>query len=200
MLTLILISFIASYFFLFLFWYRLRDDYMRHQIFTTGFYTLTGLLCGIALAFYIKPEFWFWTGLASSLAGLGIGIYRFKLRLLEVFEAYEIGMLFLLQCAFFYHAINQKNILSLFGVAVILVLFILFIFFHKRYKRIQWYRSGKVGFAGIVIAGLFFLIRAVIALTPLPMLSLGGALDAILSAFLAFLFFLRLFTLAREKI
>src|SRR4030042_5727608 len=181
--------------FLFLSWRRLKEDYTSAIIFSFSFLllafialgSLIGILLGRSLAasnIFNPQGLWFWGAFIFGSIGFAIcfftprGLAHFRMRLLETLEAVGLGFIFLFFCISF-----GKSIL--FSVAVgILIPF--FFVINARYKSFSWYTSGKVGFAGLAVLGIFFLIRAIVALIDPTMISFIGKLDAILSSVVAF--------------
>src|SRR3990172_6889157 len=189
MLIKIVLSILSVYVFLYLFWQRLKEDYARNQIFTTSFYLLFGMALGYMLARSFAHAWWFWLSLAGSILGIVIGILRFKLRVFETFEAGLLGGLVFLGTVYLYDWVIYIKLSSAVGFVIILALFVLFLILDKHYKRFTWYKSGKVGFTGLSITGIFFLIRTLVALKYPNVLFFAGSYDSLISGTLAFISF-----------
>ena len=198
MLIKIIFAIFSVIIFLFLFWKRLKRDYEDDKIFTVSFYVLFGMLLGYLLSVYIAYDWWFWSAFFGSLTGLSIGIYRFKLRVFEVIESWAFSSLALLGLTFLYDWYANINVFSGYALLIISVLLFGFFFLDRHYKNFSWYRSGRIGFSGVTILGLFFIIRAAVATTSVGVVSFVGKSDAIVSSAFAFLAFLALFNLARK--
>lgn len=185
--------------FLFVFWKKLREDYPPRKIFTASFY----ILVGIGLASFLSSKFfstwWFWTDLAGIFLGFTLGILRFKFRFFESLEALIVGILPWLSLVFLADSIVNSSIVSLIGFIVILLVIVLYLFLDVHYKKFTWYKSGKVGFAGLTTLGVLFLIRAGIATSFPFVLSFLGSIDSIVSGMIAFTSFLLIFNLARQE-
>lgn len=186
--------------FLFIFWRRLREDYVPGMIFTTSFYILTGVFAGILFSFYFISDWWFWLSILGFALGLGLGVLRFRLRFFETLDALVPGGFFWLSMHYLKDSISSSDLPSLIAFAVLFVLMVLFFILDGRYKRFSWYKSGRIGFAGLTMLGVFFLIRAVIAATFPHVLSFVGTTDIIVSSTFAFFAFLSVFNLARQQI
>lgn len=197
MLIRIFITALGASLFLFLFWRRLKEDYTQNQIFTTGFYTLFGIALGSVVSDNFFPSWWFWTVFLGSLFGVLLGVLRFQLRILEALDAFIFAELPLIGIVFLYSFIKSSDIISAIGVVFILTLISLFIFFDAHYKRFSWYRSGKVGFSGFTVMGIFFLTRALIAAYSSDVISFVGSKEVVLSAVMSFTAFLVVFNIAR---
>lgn len=199
MISEILLDFLGIIFFLFLFWKKLKEDYISYQIFNTAFYVIISILLADLLAYKLLPSWWFWIVFIGIIAGLLLGIFRYRLRVFETIEAATISLLPLYGLIFVSDIIKSFNLASLLGVFVILGFIILFFIFDKHYKKFSWYKSGRIGFSGLTILGLFFLIRAIVAASFPFVLSFGGKHDIFLSAIVAFASFLAVFNLAEIK-
>jgi hypothetical protein len=192
--------FLGSLLFLFLFWRRLKEDYVDEIIFTTAFSILLGSAVGLVFSINYYHDWWFWFGFLGSLLGLCWGIYRFKLKVFEAIEAFVAGCLPLYGLVMLVDWVRRANAYSGIGFFIVLALFALFLFLGRHYKNFHWYRSGKIGFSGLTTLGLFFLTRTAIATFSFDVLSFVGQSDAILSGILAFGCFLAIFNLARREI
>ena len=128
-----------------------------------------------------------------------LAIFRFKLRIFEVVESGVLGSLSLLSLVYLYALLENGDILAGSGILICIALIILFIYFDKHYKYFTWYKSGRIGFSGLTILGLFFLIRAAVALFFSDMISFVSGYEAVLSGVLAFVSFLTVFNLAKAK-
>jgi len=193
----IIITIIGALLFLFVFWRRLKEDYTQGQIFSTGFYMILLLSLGYFIAKFILPAWWFWFVLLGLSGGLIVGVLRFQLRIFEVIEAATLGSITWLWVMAVYNFITNAHLESLLIATGLLLLFSLFFYFDSHYKSFVWYRSGRVGFSGLMILGIFFLVRAGIAAYFPTMISFVGKSDIIVSAVFSFVAFLGVFSLAR---
>ena len=184
--------------FLFLFWKRLKEDYVSGQIFNAAFYMLLGIFLGKILATKFFPDWWFWASFFGALVGVFAGVARFKLRILETFEAATLGLLPWIGLVFLREAIKTSSPNSFFASLVIFGLILLFFFFDSRYKKFTWYKSGRIGFSGLMVVGIFFLTRAAIAPIVPDVISFAGKYEAFFSGIFAFTSFLLVFNLARR--
>lgn len=186
--------------FLFLFWQRLKEDYTRNQIFTLGISSLLALYLGGAiglLASSLTPTpifnpngIWFWSGILLSITVLLLFVFKFKMRIYEVLEGYVLGLIslgFLWSTMFF-----------LPGILIFLILGVVFFIVDLKYKEFSWYKSGKMGLAGLTCLALFFILRAAIAVVNPNVVSFIGRVDAIVSAVVAFSLFLSVYNLSEK--
>jgi len=186
--------------FLFIFWKRLKEDYISNQIFSSAFMVLSGLLIAKLITTYYLAAWWFWLSILSVSVALFLAIKRYRLRVFETLEAVVLSLLPWLSLLFLADSILSSSSLSLGGSILIALLIILFFVFDKHYKRFTWYKSGRVGFTGLTILGLFFLIRAFVALNFHNVLSFSGKNEVYFSVVLAFSSLLILFNLSRQKV
>lgn len=184
--------------FLFSLWKKLREDYIPSFIFSLGFYILFLLFSTYVLAIEFQPGYVFWFCFLGIAAASSAAIYRFKMRRFEVIEAVVLSSLpLLLSLSIHQYIVTARR--EWIGIVLFMVgLLALYFFLDMHYKKFTWYKSGRVGFTGLVILGIFFLARAVIALLSPSVLSLVRG-DAVISGIIAFLSFLSLFKLSRES-
>lgn len=195
----IIFLFLSIFLFLYSFWKRLKEDYPPNLIFTTAFYCFGGVILAYGVSFYFLPTWWFWGSFVGLSLGLTLGIIRFKLKVFEVIEAVVISIYPALSFIFIYDAITYLSVVSLASVLFIIGLIILFYFVDSRYKRFIWYKSGRVGFSGLVVLGIFFSARAVVAVRFVDVLSFVGAAEPFLSTSAALVCFLSVYYLSRKK-
>jgi len=183
--------------FLFIYWKRLKEDYSSSMVFTSGLYVILGIGIFGAIASRFLPVWWFWFDMLGVAVGLGLSILRYKLRFFETLEALTVALIPWFSFVFLINSIQTSSLVSLVGFIIMLLLLVSFYYFDARYKRFVWYRSGRIGFSGLTILGVFFLIRSLVAVFLSDVLSFVGTLDVLLSAVLAFSAFLAVFNLAR---
>jgi hypothetical protein len=161
---------------------------------------LIGFLAFYFLAFSLLFKYWFWLGFVGIGVGLAIGIKRFHLKAYEAMEAVVCGILIWLALVFLNDSVANSSIFSFAGFAAVIAIVGIYYFLDGHYHNFAWYKSGKIGFAGLTSAGIFFLARAVVAgLFPF-VLSFSGKYELYLSAIASFIFFLLTYNLARTKI
>lgn len=189
---------IASISFLFIFWKKLKDDYVQNQIFSSGFYSLIGITVGALLSFYFFQQWWFWLGFAGLMLGMCIGVIRYSLRFFELLEAVVAGGIIVFFELLLFRLLLNPGLVLGFAVITVFLIYILYLLLNRHYKKFTWYASGRVGFSGLVSLGIFFLIRSLVAVYLPDMLSFVGNYESILSGVSAFISFLLLFNLSRN--
>lgn len=193
-----ILSMVAALSFLYFFWKKLKDDYSAYQVFSVGFYSLVGLFIGFLISKFYLQSFWFWLPMVGSSLGLVYGINHFKLNFFESFEGWVIGTLSIITIENLNKLIWNFDFFNIINFLVALSLILIFFYINRRYKRYVWYRSGKVGFSGLLIAGLYFVFQA-------SFLMISGIMnqvkifEAILFGLFAIGSFLTLFILAKNK-
>jgi hypothetical protein len=178
----------------------MKEDYVSKMIFTTSFYIIIGIFLGKIAAFYFFPQWWFWTSLLGLALGFSIGVLRFKLKVFESIDALNPGIIIWVSLYFLLNATLFSNLTSFWVFLNLIVLVSLYYVLDKHYKSFSWYRSGRIGFSGLTVLGIFFLSRAAVAATFPNVLSFVGTADIIISAVIAFCSFLVLFNLSKSKI
>ena len=101
---------------------------------------------------------------------------------------------------FLQDVIINRSWFSLSVFIFIIITITLYLFLSKQYKRFRWYKSGKVGFAGLTTLGFIFLVRGLTALWVPFMLSFVGVMDAFISVIISVVAFGMVYNLSRSKI
>lgn len=199
MLASILVSLIGILVFLFIFWRRLKEDYSTDIVFSSVFIIVFTCLAGGFISLKFFPEWWFWGATFGIILGFTIAALRFSLRFYETVEAVVLGLFPWLIVLFITDSVRNSSLFSILYSVTIIAELVLFNYLEENYKNFTWYKSGRAGFSGLTILGIFFIIRAVIALFSPFVLSFVGKTDAILSGVSAFIVFLLLFNLSKVQ-
>jgi len=199
MLANLIVTVLAILVFLFLFWKRLKEDYAAEIIFKAATYILVGIGTGGAVAAKFFPMWFFWTSITGGAVGLSFAILRFRVKFYETLEAFIIASLPWLGLLFLKDSVVRSSLSSFLAFIVILIMVFISYYLDTHYKRFIWYRSGKIGFAGLSVAVMFFLVRTAIAIFKVTMLSFVGSSEAVISGMMALVSFLLLFNLGRVK-
>ena len=197
MLANIVTSVLGVLLFLFIFWKRLKEDYISEIIFKSAFYILVGLAIAYSLSFYFLPAWFLWVSFAGSLLGLLFGIFTLRVRFYETLEALIISFLPWLSLLFLGDSVSNSSLSSFLAFVITLIMIFVSYWFSDHYKDFTWYKSGKIGFAGLATLALILVIRSVIAIFGIHVLSFVRQ-DAIVSGALAFISFLMIFNLGRN--
>ncbi|HET7099097.1 MAG TPA: hypothetical protein VFI61_02600 [Patescibacteria group bacterium] len=195
----ILISIFGILIFLFIFWKRLKDDYASEIIFRSAFNILLSVGVASLLSFKFFPTWFLWAQFLGCIAGLGISYWQLNIRLYETLEAQTIAFLPWIAFIFLKDSVAGSNLASFIGFLAILIVIFIYYYFDSHYKNFTWYKSGKIGFAGLATLAFVFVIRSVLALTGISVLSFVGKYEAIVSGVSAFISFLLIYNLSRES-
>lgn len=210
-LMLIIASIVGFIVFMFFSWRRLKDDYASSQIFSTSFYILIGVLAGFSISrffltqrLYPMPYFnpdglWSWGSFLGFVVGFFVGIRRFGLKFFESIESFGISALFWYAIVMFFYSVFLSNYYLLMHFGFVVFLIFAFFILDTRYKTFTWYRSGRVGLAGLLIFSIYFLIRAIVAMVMPSMISFVGRIDSLISASVSFVIFLLIYNLSMEQ-
>ena len=199
MLVKLALGFLGIILFLFIFWKKLREDYSSEIIFQTAITSLVGLGLGLVVSGIILPAWFFWLGFLGAVVGLSLMLARFKLKFFETFEGFTLASIPMVTLMFFRDSISHSSLNSFLAFVACLILIFLAYWVDLNYKSFTWYKSGKIGFTGLFIAFLFFLIRTVIAILRLPVVSLVGTLEGVVSGLVALAFLGLLIKLGRKQ-
>ncbi len=200
MLANIVISFFGAIVFLFIFWKFLKEDYVSEIIFKLAFYILVGQLILYLLSFRFFPQWFLWASFGGSLLGLSFGIFTLRVRFYEALEALVVAFLPWIALMFLGDSVINSSLISFLSFVATLVIVFLSYWLGDHYKDFAWYKSGKIGFAGLATLAVIFLTRSTIAIFGIHVLSfVGQRYEAIVSATLAFICFLLIFNLGRDQ-
>lgn len=191
----IIANLFGSLFFMFFLWKRLKEDYHFERIFNLGVYVLSGVLIGAVISLRYFGNYWFWICLAMVLVTYLIGRYRQKIRFFESFESVIAGFIPWLGLIFISDSVMNASLSSFLAFWVMLCLLVLFFFIDSKYRRVSWYRSGKVGIAGVLTGFLFFVVRAGFSVTGYSAISFAPMLEPVISGLTAFVFVILLYKL-----
>lgn len=200
---LILPPLLGGILFLFIFWKRLREDYSSELIFNSGTIFVLLIIAGfflfrlaaglIAETPIFNPNgLWFWGSIGGFLLAFLLSLKKFKLRAVETFEAAAIASLCWLLLVYASNLVWPS-------FALVLILLAVFYQLERNYKRFSWYKSGRKGFSGQAVVGIFFLYRFVAALVSPSSFSLLGRVELIPSAAATFLLLFSLYNLSESK-
>ena len=192
------INILGLFIFLFVFWRKLKEDYVSEIIFSASVFILLGLLAGFIISLKFFPSFIFWSEFIGILLGLALSVLRLKLRVYETLEAAVISFLPWFGIYFLHDSVDNSSLISFIAFGVVLALILAYYFFDLKYKNFSWYRSGRVGFSGLATLGLFFLVRSAVAIFTDNVLSFGGSMEPFISGAFAFISFVAIFNLGRQ--
>jgi len=196
----ILANILGVFVFLFVFWKRLREDYSSEIIFKTAFYIFIGILIGFLISLKFIPAASFWLAFIGAALGLGFAILRLKVKFYETFEALAVSSFPWISFIFLLDSVIHSSLSSFLGFVAILIFVFISYFLDTHYKNFTWYKSGKIGFAGLLTLGLFFMVRSVLAIFTIHMLSFVGLrVEAAVSGVTALICFVLLFNLGRTE-
>lgn len=188
MLQTLLSSVLGILIFLFIFWKRLKDDYSSQIIFTVSTYIILGILVGSLISSRFFADWYLWAGFVGAILGLIFGMLRFRVKFFESFESVVISCLPWAAFTFLMDSVSESSLSSF--LTFLAVLFVIFVFYYldTHYREFTWYKSGKVGFAGMVTLIVIFVTRFAVSLAGISVISFvdkyevwvsgGGALVA----------------------
>lgn len=187
----VIANFLGLFLFFFLLWKRLKDDYSYEKIFNLAVIILIGLLVSFLFSQKFLTGFWFWIEVVGIVLGFIFGIKSQKIKFIESFEGLVIGLLPWLGFYYLSDAILNYNLISFLYFWLTAISIFLFFFLDSQYKKFTWYKSGRVGFSGILTLAVFFILRAG--------LFYNKIIEVCLSGTISFALFLLLYNLAKSK-
>lgn len=194
----IIVSTIVVLLYLYFFWRKLREDYESKVIFSTAFLILLGVCLGVVLSFSFNIYYWYWLIFTIALSTLVVSAILFKIKIFEALDGLVLALLPLQVAMFFVDFIEGMTIYGLVPLVFAFLLLPLYFVTSRYYKRILWYRSGKVGFTGLAVLGVNFSLRSVAYFLG-GVLSLTDINDLYLSLAVALLGFAGIIYLAKSN-
>lgn len=189
-----LLVFLSLFFYLFFLWKYLRDDYDTNKVFTFGFTTFISCVAALIIASLIV-NFWFYVGIVVYGFITFLLFRKFGFRFFELLEAATPGYLFFLSTMYLRGVINNGESWNYALLVISLVVLLLFFVIKKHYKKFNWYKSGRLGFASMFSLGTIFFARSVSEVVAEGAISNIGVVGFIPSAILSFLAFFSLYNL-----
>lgn len=184
---------------LYLFWKILKADYHHEKIFNLAFLIIISIFFVSAINFYFPNNFWLWSDLTAATVVFLITIKRQKMKFFETFDAMIISLLPWIGFVYLSDAISKSSLTSFLAFWMTLVCIFIYFFTSSNYRSFIWYKSGRVGFAGVVTAVIYFLIRFVISFFYPNIISMSGKFEVYLSLSAALLFGVLLYNLFRKN-
>lgn len=161
---------------LFIFWKLLRDDYEDGDIFALWFVSLFGGVLGWVLTGFLFPNDALAGGIIFAFVFGFLRAKRLKMNLVEIFEAGLPALLLFLTFFLVSKILGgfSSGLVAEFLLAILALA--LFAFLKTRYRRFLWYPSGKVGFASLATAAVYFLLGGLVAILSPRVLSFNRVL------------------------
>lgn len=180
-------------FFSFILWRKLKEDYPSERIFLVTLVLLGVGVLSLGVSSWVLidrlpfRDFSFWV---LAIFNVLFGIYVIKKLEFKFFEFTDalapswLWLIFFFSLAGFLQ--DWKNFAGLSYPAGALLSFFTYHFLLSKYRRFSWYPSGKVGFAGFASLGVYFLLRAGVAIYSATLLLFKGGIFEILANLFAF--------------
>ncbi len=193
----LLFGIIGFILFQFIFWKRLKEDYSSELIFSVSFLSSIVWFSSKYLFTRLLPNYWFWLSFTVALLVFVLVVQKLKMRFYETLEAFIISVLSYLIVFFLHDAVVNESIFSFAHSVFIFAICFLFIFLDTRYKNFSWYKSGRVGFSGLITLGSYMLVRSVLVYF-FPFMLSFASFDIYISTTVAFISFFLVYNLARN--
>jgi len=190
---LIILLLICVLVFLFSFWRNLKDDYLPSQIFSLAF----NVFLSAALGFYVwryVGNLAFWVVILSLLLGYIIGSIRSRIKIYDGLDGAVISILIsVLFSSLLLFKFRSSQLVLFYGMIAAGI--IIYSLVKKNYKSFVWYKSGRRGFSGLFVIGVFFLTRSIVSIVKPELTYYLYEYDIIISGLISFMSFLNIFIL-----
>lgn len=172
---------VGGVFFLYLSWRNLAEDYREERLISYAWLALLGFLAGGRvsfglmnlkmmdgwedwLAFWVKPGFNYWGGLAAMLL---ISLEYAKTNEWKIWsfmeEITEVVYLFLAFLAAGEVVASDFELKKIVYLVIIVIGYLVAALMKKKYRSLIWYKSGKKGFVFFFVNALSSLLLAISA-------------------------------------
>lgn len=178
--------------FLYLLWKKLKDDYHYEKVFNFGVIILLSIAIGVIVKNIWLVDYWFWIITSFIILGFSFCVIKLKFKFFESFDALVISLLPWISVVYLALAVTKSSLISFLLFWISLISIFLYFFFDTHYKRYSWYKSGRVGFSGLLVTAFYFIARSVVLFSSLVDVCISGAF--------AFTFLLLLYVLGRTKV
>lgn len=191
---------ILGVFILFYFlWRTLKDDYQYEKIFNLAFICLFGVLISAIISTYLQNQYWFWVSVLFVVSGFLIAIKKQRMKFYESFDGLVVAVLPWLSFVYLSDSISKSSLSSFIFFWMTLVCVFVYFFITTHYRSFTWYKSGRVGLAGILTLILFIIFRIVVAIFFPKNVLIVPNFDIYISGSSALLLILLLYNLSRNK-
>ncbi len=151
---------IGVFLFFFLLWKTLKDDYHYEKIFNLSFILLGCAIVLWLISGYVEESYRFIFIFFGSFIVFTFGLIKQKMNFYESFEGFVISFLAWYAVFTLQITISQSSLSSFLSFWMTLISIFIFYVSKTYYRSFSWYKSGKVGFAGIVSL-IFFILSKV---------------------------------------
>lgn len=153
---------LGVFLFLYLFWKRLKDDYLSEKIFNSEIILLSGISLALLISRFFLSNYWFWFVILSIFISEFIISVKVKLKFFESLDAIVISLIPWLSTYYLSGSISNSSLHMFIAFWICLLLIFLFFLFDYYYKSFSWYKSGKIGFSSLAVITIFFFLRSVL--------------------------------------
>lgn len=160
MTAMIIANSIGVFLFFFLLWKTLKDDYHYEKIFNLSFILLGCAIVLWLISGYVEESYRFIFIFFGSFIVFTFGLIKQKMNFYESFEGFVISFLAWYAVFTLQITISQSSLSSFLSFWMTLISIFIFYVSKTYYRSFSWYKSGKVGFAGIVSL-IFFILSKV---------------------------------------
>ncbi len=208
LLPLAMVVVFGSLVFVFMFWRRLKEDYSSDILFSAGVSMAICTMLFSAIFFYIANFFfaksavfypegmWFWGAVVGYLIAYAVSVWRYEMKVYEVFDAAGIALLLWYAEIIFAYSIIPLYISGLAFFSAVFIFYLSFVWLQKNYKRLSIFRNSRAGAPGLAIIGALFFVRVLAAYFVPSLVSLVGPIDIVPSSVVAFLLFFSVYNLS----
>lgn len=182
---------------LFILWRKIREDYLSSQIFGLAFLIYFSVIVYILTRPLYVIKFSEWVVIIVPVIIILVYCRFARMRLNEVMNALVPGIL-VSYLNYYVYAVFSGNTFLILAIIPLILLGFLFAYLEKNFKKLHWYKSGKVGFSGFVVLTILLAGNSIIAFVAPAMVFFSGKINAVILLLIAGISALGLWLLSRK--
>lgn len=195
----VIANILGIFLFFYLIWRNLKEDYHYEKVFNLGFIGLSAFLLANFVSHFISGPFWFWILILFLLLGFLIVVKKQRMKFFETIEAYFVGLMPWIGLFYLADSVNKLSLASFVAFWITFILIFIYFYVRTHYRSFSWYKSGKVGFAGLFTLLMFFLSRVIGSLFYNNLVTMAGKYEIYLSGSASLLILVLMYNLFKEN-
>jgi hypothetical protein len=195
----VIANILGIFLFFYLIWRNLKEDYHYEKVFNLGFIGLSAFLLANFVSHFIKGPFWFWILILFLLLGFLIVVKKQRMKFFETIEAYFVGLMPWIGLFYLADSVNKLSLASFVAFWITFILIFIYFYVRTHYRSFSWYKSGRIGFAGLFTLLLFFLSRVIGSLFYNNLVTMAGKYEVYLSGSASLLILVLMYNLFKEN-
>lgn len=150
--------------FLYVFWKRLKDDYIANQIFSVAFLSIAGFISAVIYLKLFSFNWSFWGITVGVIFGMLVGVYRFKIKLLDALNSEIVAWSPLIIGAGVFTGITLADNLMIILSLIFGILYLSNDLILKLVQDVTKFKYGRSHISGLIVISLYMVLRFILAI------------------------------------